>query len=348
MLRVGLDWSLVERNPKSGMGVYVSQIYTGLVDENPENEISRVSLTPKSTGYKILDFVLQPLFVQLKLLWFVYSMNLDAVYVPNPPAPFFSPVPIILTIPDLSFIFDNSSPILLRTYLFISYYVSAHAAGVITTFSQNSKHDIAKYLRIDYQKINIVAPAVKPSLIGRSQSKHKDIILTIPGSFIPRKNVGDVMTAFTALPIRLQKKYRLVCVGNVADSHFLEFKKNIKDSKRVTYLGPLSDKDLVNLYTKSACLVCTSLYEGFGLTPLEAMANGVPVIAYNNSSLPEIVGNAGVLVEDSTELTTSLVKILTNKKIQAKYIQAGRKKINGYSWSKSARSLNLLFENAIS
>ena len=118
-------------------------------------------------------------------------------------------------------------------------------------------------------------------------------------------------------------------------------------AKDVLTPGFISDVDLQYLYKQAVCLVFPSRYEGFGLPVLEAMAIGCPVVAYRNSSIPEVAGEAGLLVNDGDPLAPAIEKVLKDPKLRKDLIAKGRKQAAKFSWEKTAqRTLAVLREAA--
>jgi glycosyltransferase involved in cell wall biosynthesis len=109
--------------------------------------------------------------------------------------------------------------------------------------------------------------------------------------------------------------------------------------QQVVFLGRVPSEDLVYLYNASRLLVHPSFYEGFGLTPLEAMTSGVPVVASNISSLPEVVGDAALLIDphDIEGLTVAIWRVLTEKELREDLVCKGLKRAEVFSWKEAAR-----------
>ncbi len=364
-MRIAVDYRLVTMNPKSGMGVYVKEIVSTLRLIDKANVYKTFTFDFRSIKKplisKLADLVKEHYFVNV-MLPFLLRKKYDLLYSPNPPSPIFCPVPVVLTIPDLSFLHDTQMNFFVKLYLFFVYYLSVRRAQEITTFSENSKRDIVKFLKVNSEKVSIITPAVNKNFYKKlSQKKLKKVmekfginakyILSVPGSFIERKNAKDLLLAYNLLPARFKKNYLLVFVGNASGPNFERFKQlvqKLKLGKRVIFTGYISEADLVALYQGAVISVFTSLYEGFGLPPLESMAAGTPVIVYKNSSLPEVVGNAGVLVENRDELTKSILNLLKNKKRRIRFARLGREKAKEFSWEKSAKKMRDLFSNLAS
>ena len=163
-------------------------------------------------------------------------------------------------------------------------------------------------------------------------------VLTV-GQISPRKNLQTVLRAFNKLKDELPNLQLITVGGNGWD--YGKVKEQVKAlglENRVHFLGYVSDDLLRLLYRKAVVFVYPSLFEGFGLTVLEAMASSCPVITSNTTSLPEISGDAAILInpEDVDELSTSIVLVSTNKKIREQMIKKGLQRAKTFTWEKAA------------
>src|SRR6185295_16413618 len=150
-----------------------------------------------------------------------------------------------------------------------------------------------------------VAEAFRPRVAGQTVASlqalgitHGCYLLTV-GTIEPRKNVGHVLDAYAGLPARLRSRYPLVVAGAVGwRAKTLERQLQALASRgEIRFLGRVADDDLPFLYAGAAAFVFPSLYEGFGLPPLEAMASGVPVLVSDRASLPEVMSDAGIRLD---------------------------------------------------
>lgn len=360
-MKIGVDYHLVSRNTNSGMGVYVSQIVKAMRSLNKKNEIviyKGTFLYKKklvNIFEKILNVFKEMFWIQIVIPINAFKEKIDILYFPNPPIPFFIRKPSILTIPDLSFYYDKSTIFLLKYYLLFIYFFSAHLSKVITTFSVNSKRDIVKILGVNPNKIKIVTPAISENIKINTISKlvlkryriSSPYILSVVGTFVPRKNAADLIQMFKILPKNIQKNLQVVIVGNNNDDYFSNFQKLVKKTdlaNKIICTGYVSERDLISLYSNAKLFVSTSLYEGFGLPPLEAMACEIPVIVYKNSSMAEVVGNGGVTVDGVLQLSEKVEDLLSNTKLRKKLIKFGLSRAKNYSWYKSGRNILNIFE----
>ena len=232
-------------------------------------------------------------------------------------------------------------------------------AAHIITISENSKNEIVEYYKIIPSKITIISPAVnhkeyypKPKAeIEKVRTKYmisKTYILSVC-TLEPRKNLLGVLNAFANLPEHIKTAYSLVLVGGKGwlDGE-LESKYNELSKKySIIKTGYVDDDDLPALYSGAELFVYPSFYERFGMPPLEAMACGVPVITSNNSSLPEVVGDAGIMIDanDTRALTENIVRVLMNPVLQQSMQKKGLAQSKKFTWEKSAKKLNEIIES---
>ena len=172
-------------------------------------------------------------------------------------------------------------------------------------------------------------------------------VLTV-GQISPRKNLQTVLKVFNKLKDELPNLQVITVGGNGWD--YGKVKEQVKAlglENRVHFLGYVSDDLLRLLYRKAVVFVYPSLFEGFGLTVLEAMASSCPVITSNVTSLPEVSGDAAILInpEDVDELSTSIVLVSTNKKIREQMIKKGLQRAKTFTWEKAAALTFDIYKN---
>jgi len=170
------------------------------------------------------------------------------------------------------------------------------------------------------------------------------------GEFSAHKNVAALVGAFASLPSRLRMQYTLVLAGEKSEG-WREVKKEAERRNvagRVLFTGFIDETDLPALYTAADVFCFPSLYEGFGLPPLEAMACGTPVVCSSLSSLPEVVGDGGLLVAPRpAPLATAIAEVLTNESLRQRLSRRGLARASLFSWdTTAAKTLDLYRELA--
>ena len=231
---------------------------------------------------------------------------------------------------------------------------SAH----IITVSHNTKEDLMRIGNIDESKITVIYCGVEAIFQPLPKTLTANFLhnyygfdfpyILYVGGFSARKNVTSILQAFSRLNFRQHPKLHIVLVGkpspNQEKLQKTSEKLNIAD--RVIYLQNLPPQDMPYLYNGASLFVYPSLYEGFGLPPLEAMACGTPVIAANNSSLPEVIGNAGILTNcnDIDDLAFNINLVLSSKITANAMSKRGILRAKGFSWQKNAEKTLKVFK----
>ncbi|KKK99751.1 hypothetical protein LCGC14_2629590, partial [marine sediment metagenome] len=225
-------------------------------------------------------------------------------------------------------------------------------ASHIIAISQSTKSDLVKYLRIPETRISVIYNGVDHNIFKPYEPYQmrpydvklldKPYILYI-GSERPRKNLDRLFEAFAQLKVDFPR-LKLVKVGGPGRSEELRSDtmrrlSSLGITKDVIFVDYIPEVDLAYYYCSAALLVYPSLYEGFGLPPLEAMACGCPVVTANTSSLPEVVGEAGIMVNpyDTSSLVQAMRRVLTDDKLRDNMVRKGLEQSKKFSWEKAAR-----------
>lgn len=234
---------------------------------------------------------------------------------------------------------------------------SVNRADKIVTISESTKKDIIKILNVPSSKIDIVPPGVNFSIfnynyseeqINRVKNKYNlpNKYILYMGTLEPRKNIESIVEAFNLFKKESDfssKNIKLVIAGKkgwMYDSVFFKVKK-LSLENEVLFTDYVDEKDKPIIYKLASLFVFPSLYEGFGIPILEAMAASVPVITSNVSSLPEVAGNAAILVspKDVVAIAEGMNKILTDINIKKELINKGNLQSKRFSWDDSAKKL---------
>ncbi|HEY4694993.1 MAG TPA: glycosyltransferase family 1 protein [Candidatus Nanoarchaeia archaeon] len=242
-----------------------------------------------------------------------------------------------------------------KLYLNASTRFAVSFATVIIAVSNSTKKDLVKRFGADPKKIKVIYEAVDQNFFStRDRAEVSGVklkyglrrpYLLFVGTVQPRKNLELLIEAFSQTEIR---NLDLVIAGKPGWLYEDIYKAPVKfgiDS-RVKFLGFVGDDDLPALYSGALAFVLPSLFEGFGLPVLEAMSCGTPVIASRRSSLPEVVGEAGLLFNPRSkkELIAALLKVARDENLRRELIVAGRQQVKKFSWEKAARETVALFE----
>ncbi len=279
-------------------------------------------------------------------------------------APPFCPCPVVVSVHDLSFehlpeTFNRRS----RTQLRLTVRHSVRRAARILTLSEHTRRDMIETYGTSPQRITAI-PLAAPSYFGRVQEEKElqrvrhiygiegDYILCV-SSIQPRKNLPRLVRAYASLrnkrgPGKLPK---LVLVGKCAWLYD-ETLRSIEEGKMkdsVILTGYVPQSDLPALYSGSVCFVYPSYFEGFGLPPLEAMKCGTPVIAGNRTSLPEVVGDAGILVDpfDVSAIAAAIERIVDDSDFRHQLSVKGLARSRIFDWRETARRTLNVYEQVV-
>ena len=269
-------------------------------------------------------------------------------------APPFPPCPVVVSIHDLSFEhLPHTFNLRSRMQLRLTVRRSAHRAARILALSESGRNDIIETYHIPSERVTTIplaapgdfAPVADEKELQRVRQTYGiegDYILSV-GSIQPRKNLPRLIAAYGRLrrerpAVKLPK---LALAGKLAwlyDETLRAIKENgIEDLTVLT--GYVSNSDLPALYSGALCFVYPSYFEGFGLPPLEAMKCGTPVIAGDRTSLPEVVGDAGLLVDpfSETTLASAIGRLIDNPNLRAELRVKGLRQAAMFNWRETAR-----------
>jgi glycosyltransferase involved in cell wall biosynthesis len=240
---------------------------------------------------------------------------------------------------------------------------AAHGSGRVLTVSEASKRDILRYFHIPEQKITVIhnglddrfrtpPPEAEVHRV-RERFQLQEQFVLYAGNVKPHKNVERLIEAFHHLRTIGFTQLKLLIIGNDI-SRYATLRRAIHTHnlhKYVRVLGFVPDQTLAILYRLASVFVFPSLYEGFGLPPLEAMACGTPVVTSNVSSLPEVVGDAAVLVDpyDARSIAEGIRRVLVDESLRRDLQARGVAHAHSFSWEQAARRVReIYFEVAAS
>ncbi len=243
-------------------------------------------------------------------------------------------------------------------YARASMWAAARRADAILTVSEASKRDILHFFNVPAEKIVVVHNAIDERfwvppededvarVRERYQLTHRFVLYA--GNIKPHKNLVRLIEAFAQVRQGEDDDLKLLIIGDqISKLPALRLAVHrLKLHKHVRFLGYLPDETLAVLYRLAAVFVFPSLYEGFGLPPLEAMASGTPVVTSNTSSLPEVAGDAAVLVDpyEVESIVDGIRRVLTDDTLATTLRQKGPLRAREFSWERSVRKTQELYE----
>lgn len=287
----------------------------------------------------------------------------DIAYIPNFTLLLWKAVPTIVTIHDLIEynVPDKFSKARMIYRKWICDPLMAYRSDYILTVSESSKNDIVKYLHQKSSKVRVTPNAVDHNVfriynnaeIQQTLSKYgleyNSYLLFVGTIDYPGKNIKTVLDAFFDMKLQGLIDKKLVIVGKDGyNSQVIYDYVNASPYKKdVIFTGYLPDVDLPKLYAGAYIMIYLSLYEGFGLPVLEAMACGTPVICSNTSCFPEVVGELNVCVPptDVRSVETKILEMISDESYRMKLADKCYQKAQEFSWSESARLYHHAFEN---
>ena len=262
---------------------------------------------------------------------------------------------VILTIYDLVVeLFPDTMEEKNRELLQKEMYRSIRRADHIITISNSVKLELINILGLDEENIDVVSPGVDYKVFNtKVADKEKwgikqkynlpDEYILYLGTLEPRKNICTLLEAFANLKKEKKIIEKLVIAGkkgwNYENIYKIIHENNIEDE--VIFTGYVNENEKPAIYQMAKLFVFPSIYEGFGIPVLEAMASGIPVVVSNSSSLPEVVGDAGILVDPQRveDIEISIYKILNDKKLRIELTEKGLKQSKKFTWENSANKL---------
>lgn len=357
-MRVGVDARLVYYR-QAGISQYTLRLLQEFAALDGDDQfIVLQSRRDQTTLVQQPNFVKRPLWTpphhrleQLLLPFEIAMKDLDVLHSPDFIPPFRRNCRSVITIHDLNFLLYPH----FLTPESASYYGQIDQAvrncDHIIAVSESTKRDIIRLTGAAENKITVVYEAANPIFqpvddeLAMQQVRAE---LGMPDEFIlfvstiePRKNVPTLLMAYKQLIDNYHTKAHLVLAGEkgwLADEVFTLVEK-LGLQRRVQFLGRVPPEKLLGLYNAARLLVHPAFYEGFGLTPLEAMACGIPVVVSNTSSLPEVVGDAALLVDptDVDGMTVAMWRLLSDDGLWQQMGQKGLKRARQFSWRKAAQ-----------
>jgi glycosyltransferase involved in cell wall biosynthesis len=328
-----------------------------LVCRHPAERVAAVGLPPAATVPLAWPGRLATrTWVTLRRPWLPAGLldTLDLVHATSAAVPPVRGRPLVATVHDLGFRHHPEAyPAAGRRYHDRSARIVAGEAARVLVPSEATARDLAELYAVDRGRVTIVPlgvePPARPDHQGAARLLHdlgvRGPFLLAVGTLEPRKNLPRLLDAFGEVTGELPDHW-LVVVGPVGWGPRL---RPTWESVRVKLAGPVADATLHALYQRADGLAYPSLYEGFGLPVLEAMAHGVPVLTSDRSSLPEVAGDAALLVDplDRGAIAKGLVRLLGDGDLRRRLKAAGPRRAAGFTWSATAAATWAVYRQAL-
>jgi len=360
-MHVAINTLAVQRRPH-GVGSYVRNLARRLAALDRENQYTLYVSPENAVHFEGLGpnvrLVQGPAGRPRRALWEQAELPLDLVrrqvdlfHGPGFVVPLFGACPRIVTLHDMTFsLFPREHTFARRHYFNVMVPLSARAADIIIAISESTRTDLVRLLGVKPEKVRVIhlaageefRPGRDPDRLLQVRRKYgieRRMILYL-GMIEPRKNLQRLVGAFARLK-DLREECCLVLAGSLGwgGNDLLRAVEAHGLKEEVILPGYLDDADLPALYSAAEVFVYPSLYEGFGIPVLEAMACGTPVITSKVSSMPEIAGDAAVLVDPLSvdDLAGALSRVLLNKNQQQQMSERGLQRSRQFTWERTAR-----------
>ena len=359
--KILVNASILDENP-TGLGIYTKNVVKKLKEKDSNIRVlSAVHIEGVDCemitkyvkpNYKIRGGIIRFLWTQC-ILPFKASKN-EIIYHPFQYLSLLSKCKQVITIHDFiplhypsvakhqNFYYKHIMPILLKR------------AYKIICISENTKKDILKFYNVEESKIEVIyngfdkekfnKDKVKKDVLKKYNIDYKYIVMV--GAGYKHKNIESAIRALVELK---DLDFKYVIIGKDSD-YIYDLKRLVKFLKledKVRFIGYVTDDELVSLYGNSHAFLYPTLYEGFGLPILEAMSCGTAVISANNSSLPEVYGDAAVSFNatDVKEIAERIKEVILNEQLREDIIKKSEKNIEKFSWDKTAEKINIVLNS---
>lgn len=350
---------------RKGLGRYTQEIVDGMIAVDAENEFviflardnfDEFQCNTPNVRKVLADVRWYTLAEQVKMPLLIKKERIDLMHFPHFNVPLFCPVAFVVTIHDLILTkFPTARASTLSPWLYwfknLAYrFVIRNAvrkAKKVITVSQFTKDDLIKNFGVKENKIVVTYLGIKDVILSEKDNFEPGILnkynikepfLLYVGNAYPHKNLESLIKVFSKIR-ETKNDLQLVFVGK--EDYFYDRLKIFAqqydvDGQNIIFAGFVPDNDLAYLYHRALLYVFPSKYEGFGLPPLEAMAQGCPVISSNKSCLPEILGAAAAYFspDDEREMLKKILALVDNESVKEDLIAKGKEQIKKYNWDK--------------
>jgi glycosyltransferase involved in cell wall biosynthesis len=363
-MRIAIDASRTTTAQRTGTENYALQLIRAMLSQNTPHEFHlyfrdepKPDLFPSQKNVKLHVIPLRRTWTHARFATALWMSRPDVTFVPSHTLPLNFPGPAVVTVHDLGYIyFPNAHPGFSRRYLEWSTRHSVERATRVIADSLATVSDLAAHYQVSENKMTLVYPGVDESLervtdpakqaFMRARYHLPERYFLFIGTLQPRKNIARIVQAYAKWRTRQSKPdIGLVIAG---PQGWLYDPKWTTGVEGLVLPGYIQDEDIAALYSGAEALLFPTLHEGFGFPVLESMRCGTPVITSNTSSLPEVAGEAALLVNprDVDAITNAIECIVTEKNIREDLIAKGYEQVKRFTWKRSAEQTIQVLERA--
>jgi glycosyltransferase involved in cell wall biosynthesis len=365
-MRIGFDARAVPL--RGGIGTYSRNILQEFADAGIETvvfcEDQAKNTMPLADSFTLVSANMDPSAPagQKAFRALVRDSKVDLLHVPSPFAPTPCPVPLVSTIHDIApFLYPHTLSTRMRLRYKRQFRRTVAEARRIITVSQITYSALGVYAGVDQTKASVIHNGVSERFVPQTDARALLAVRnrhSLPeryvfwvGDFRPEKNLSFLIQAWARLRDRLPDLPTLVLAGEKRGDYG-KIKEEVRKQDlegNVRFSGFIPDDDLPAVYSAATVFVFPSLYEGFGLPPLEAMACGTPCVVSNSSSLPEVTGSAALLFNPTSMdgFADCMVKVLTQPELSDSLRQAGLRQAALFSWKRAAEETLQVYREAL-
>lgn len=369
-MRIGIEAQRIFRKKKGGMDVVAVEIIKSLQKLDKDNEYIIYASPNADSSYSIsetsnfkIKFVKGFTYFdweQISLPLQAKKDKLDLLHCTSNTAPLWGPVPTLVTIHDIIYLEKREYPVNVNWYQRLgNYYRSIVVPGVVArseqiiTVSEFEKKNLLSHFELDDSKVKVVSNGVNEvfrkvydkEVLNKVKEKYRlpEKFIFYMGNTEPRKNLRNMLKAYSILTQKQSAAPSLV-ITNITREYLANVLEDIGEEKiagKIILTGYADFKDLPALYTLADFYVYPSFREGFGLPILEAMACGTAVITSNTSSMPEIAGEAALLVDplNPESIAGAMQEYMLDDELKLEKIRKGQLRYRHYTWDASAKKL---------
>ncbi len=382
---IGIDASRAARARRTGTEAYSLHLIQSLVKIPRAHQFRLYTPVPLPTDLagaecdaecEVRVIPLPRLWTHVRLAWEVRRHSPDVLFVPAHVMPLMCPVPTVVTVHDLGYLcYPQAHRPYDRWYLDLTTRRHARLAAYIVADSQATRDDLVRHYQADPDRVIVVYPG-RDEKLARVESpgavtdvRERYGILGVPseakrrtngmggdyllylGTLQPRKNLVRLVEAFAHLqPAAIDMQLVLAGKKGWHCEVLIDRVRSLGLSGRVAFPGYVDDDDKAALISGATALVYPSLYEGFGLPVLEAMACGTPVLTSNVSSLPEVAGNAALLVNplNVDDISAGISRLITDADLRRSLVMKGYAQVRKFSWARAGYQVLQVLESVAS